>query len=57
MSYLKTFIEDDGNEFINNILPHLLNNDENEVIKNATICLGGDLTPKFEYLRDYVNGD
>ena len=49
--------EDFGNEFIENILPHLLNNDENDVIKNATICLGGDLTPKFEYLRDYVNGN
>lgn len=44
-----------GRDFIDFILPHILN-DKNEVIENATICKNGDLTPKYEYLRGYVNG-
>ncbi|MGB0881503.1 MAG: NAD(P)-dependent oxidoreductase [Vicingaceae bacterium] len=46
---------DFGREFIDKILPHLLDDKEN-VIKRATICAEGDLTPDHEFLRDYVNG-
>jgi len=46
---------DFGREFIDNVLPHLLN-DELGIIKNATICKNGDLTETYEYLRDYVEG-
>lgn len=42
-----------GRELIDKVLPHLLNDSEG-VIKRATICEKGDLTPEFEYLRDYV---
>lgn len=46
---------DFGREFIDNILPHLINDSEN-VIKRATICANGDLTPDHEFLRNYVDG-
>ena len=49
--------EDFGNEFMNKVLPHLLNGDGEEIIKHATICEKGDLTATFEYLRDYVDGN
>ena len=47
---------DFGREFIDKILPHLID-DKEEVIKRATICKNGDLTEEYEYLRDYVNGE
>lgn len=46
-----------GNELLNNVLPELLSDDSREVIKRATITADGDLTPVYEYLRDYVNGE
>jgi len=46
---------DFGREFIDKILPHLINDKEN-VIARATICANGDLTSDHEFLRDYVNG-
>lgn len=45
---------DFGREFIDKILPHLIDDKEN-VIGRATICANGDLTPDYEFLRDYVN--
>jgi saccharopine dehydrogenase (NAD+, L-lysine-forming) len=48
--------KDFGREFIDKILPHLINDTEH-VIERATICKNGNLTPRFEYLRDYVNGE
>ena len=48
--------KDFGREFIDKILPHLISDTEH-VIERATICKNGDLTPRFEYLRDYVNGE
>lgn len=47
---------DFGREFIDKILPHLIN-DKEQVIARATICKDGDLTNYYEYLRDYVNGE
>jgi hypothetical protein len=49
--------EDFGNEMLEKILPSLINGDNQQIIANATICKDGDLTPNFEYLRDYVNGN
>ncbi len=48
--------EDFGREFIDKVLPHLVD-DKEGVIKRATICKDGDLTPGYEYLRDYVDGE
>ena len=49
--------EDFGDELIQHVFPVLLGEDPNEIIKRATICKNGDLTPDFEYLRDYVIGN
>ncbi|MGE0561563.1 MAG: NAD(P)-dependent oxidoreductase [Flavobacteriales bacterium] len=48
--------KDFGREFIDKILPHLID-DKEQVIERATICKNGNLMPRFEYLRDYVNGE
>jgi len=45
-----------GNEFITNVLPHLLGMDKKEIIRNATIAQEGKLTNKYSYLQDYVDG-
>lgn len=47
---------DFGREFIDKVLPHLIDDNE-DVIKRATICKNGDLTKRYEYLRGYVNGE
>jgi len=49
--------EDFGNEMLDKILPSLIVSDDEQIIANATICKAGDLTPNFEYLRNYVNGN
>jgi len=49
--------EDFGNEMMYKILPSLIVSDDEQIIANATICKAGDLTPNFEYLRNYVNGN
>ena len=49
--------EDFGNEMMAKILPSLIVSDDEQIIDNATICKAGDLTPNFEYLRNYVNGN
>jgi len=49
--------EDFGNEMLDKILPSLILCDNDKIIENATICKNGDLTPNFEYLRNYVNGN
>lgn len=45
-----------GNELVNNVIPHLLGNDEQQIIHRATITSGGKLTEKYAYLQDYVDG-
>lgn len=44
-----------GEQFIRNILPELLK-PESEVIQKASITQNGQLTPRFAYLQDYVDG-
>ena len=48
--------EDFGKEFIDKILPSIIGEDKENIINRATVCKNGDLTPDFEYLRDYLNG-
>ncbi|WP_370090082.1 NAD(P)-dependent oxidoreductase [Ekhidna sp.] len=45
-----------GNELVNNVIPHLLGNDEKGIIERATITKDGKLTDKYSYLQDYVDG-
>jgi len=46
-----------GEQLIENVLPALMRGFDQPMIKNATIAERGDLTKKFEYLRDYLVGD
>ncbi len=49
--------EDFGENLIEKIFPLLLNEDNDEIIENATICQNGDLMQNFEYLRNYLDGN
>ena len=44
-----------GEQLMQFVLPDLLKSIELPMIKNATITANGDLTPKYEYLRDFLN--
>jgi alanine dehydrogenase len=45
-----------GEQLMEFVLPDLLKSFDAPIIKNATITADGDLTKKFEYLRDYLEG-
>lgn len=45
-----------GDQFLENVVEHLLGIDEKGVIKGATIAEAGALTEKYNYLQDYVDG-
>lgn len=47
---------DFGREFIDAVLPELVNGDPDRIIAKATETRNGDLTPEFEYLRSYLEG-
>lgn len=47
---------DFGEQLMQNVLPHLFNNDTDEVIKRATITQQGKLTKKYKYLQNYIDG-
>jgi hypothetical protein len=44
-----------GEQLIRHVLPYLLEGDNENIIKNATIASNGKLTKKFEYLSDYIS--
>ena len=45
-----------GDALFEHIIPELLATENSEIIEKASIVKNGDLTEKYEYLRDYVNG-
>ena len=47
---------DFGKMLMNNVLPSLIENDDQDIIKNATIAKDGKLTDRYSYLQDYVDG-
>jgi saccharopine dehydrogenase (NAD+, L-lysine forming) len=47
--------EEFGQDLINKVLPLLINTDEDDIIKRATLTENGHLTQHFQYLSDYVN--
>lgn len=48
--------KDFGRELIDNVLPHLLTSEKNDIIEYARITtLDGHLTPKFKYLTNYIS--
>lgn len=48
--------EDFGRELVDNVIPHLLGDDNDGIIKRATIAKNGHLTEDYSYLQDYVSG-
>lgn len=48
--------EDFGNTIIEKVFPHFLGNDDEGVIERATILKNGQLTDRFSYLKDYLEG-
>jgi len=49
--------EDFGREFINKILPHLLNGDTENILERGTICKNGTLNGYFHNLNEFVYKD
>ncbi|WP_136668181.1 NAD(P)-dependent oxidoreductase [Flavobacterium sp. H122] len=45
-----------GEMFLKNVIPAFYNNDADGILARATICENGQLTEKFKYLQDYVDG-
>lgn len=45
-----------GDQFLENVVEHLLGKDDKGIINRATITEGGALTEKYGYLQDYVDG-
>ncbi len=45
---------DFGRQLLDNVLPHLAGHDDDGVIARATIAKNGALTPRYQYLADYV---
>lgn len=48
--------EEFGRDLIDRVLPLLLREDQDEIIKRATITMDGSLTPHFSYLKEYAAG-
>jgi alanine dehydrogenase len=46
--------EDFGKELFEKVMPSLLQKDEDGLIERATICMDGELMPRFHYLEDYA---
>ncbi|MEL7003687.1 MAG: hypothetical protein AAFN93_13275, partial [Bacteroidota bacterium] len=49
--------KDFGRELIDNVIPHLLGGDEEQMILRATITKDGKLTNKYKYLTEYVSSE
>lgn len=46
--------EDFGNHLMKDIIPLLIEGDIENILLNASIAMGGKLTPNYAYLQDYV---
>lgn len=46
-----------GEMFLSNVLPAFFNGDEEGILERARMTEAGNLTPRFEYLKDYVKGE
>ncbi len=45
-----------GEMFLKSVIPAFFNDDENGILERARMTQNGKLTPRFEYLEDYVQG-
>jgi alanine dehydrogenase len=48
---------DFGRNLIEKVFPSLFGEDKDGIIERASITKNGKLTPKFDYLQDYVDGE
>ncbi len=48
---------DFGKTLVEKVIPHFLGNDEEGVVMRATIVKNGKLTPRYDYLADYLAGN
>lgn len=48
--------EEFGHDLIDKVIPLLVGDDQDDIIKRATIAEDGNLTAHFQYLSDYVKG-
>lgn len=48
--------EDFGDMFLKQIIPAFFNGDKDEILQRAKITEKGELTARFSYLKDYVDG-
>ncbi len=46
--------DDFGKDLMERVLPSIINDDTDEIIKRASICIKGKLTKPYEYLGDYA---
>jgi len=46
-----------GEMFMKHVIPAFFNDDKDGILQRAKITENGNLTPRFEYLRDYVEGN
>ena len=46
-----------GETFLEHVIPSFFNNDEREILKRAKMTENGQLTKRFSYLQDYVDGN
>ena len=47
---------DFGEDFTQNVLPHLAEGDPQQVVEGATIASKGALGARYSYLQDFVDG-
>lgn len=45
-----------GRMFLDNVLPAFFNNDRDGLLERSGMTKNGELTPRFKYLQDYVDG-
>ena len=43
-----------GEMFLKYVIPSFFNDDTDDILKNSQMTSNGKLTPRFEYLSDYV---
>ncbi len=46
-----------GDMFLQHVIPAFFNGDKDGILERARMTMGGELTERFKYLQDYVNGD
>ncbi|TXK75238.1 NAD(P)-dependent oxidoreductase [Mesonia sp. HuA40] len=46
-----------GDMFLEHVIPNFFNDDPDGILERARMTSNGELTPRYAYLKDYVNGE